>query len=161
MELTELDIANFERAIELAWEAEGEGNLPIGAVICLDREVIAEGRNRIWSPTYNPNRHAEVEALRSVPQDLWPRSREMTLYTTLEPCLMCLGAILLHHIGRVVYGSADDHGGAIQYMGPTAPYFEAEAAEVEWVGPAYPQACDRLLHRALELIEIRRAAKGG
>jgi tRNA(adenine34) deaminase len=161
MDLTELDISNFERAIQLARESDREENLPIGAVISLDREVIAEGRNRIWVPEYNPNRHAEVEALRRVPQDLWVRSREMTLYTTLEPCLMCLGAILLHHIGRVVYGSADDHGGAIQYTCPTAPYFEEEATKVEWVGPAYPQACDRLLQRAMERIEIRRASKIG
>lgn len=161
MKLTELDISNFERAIELARKAEREGNLPIGAVISLDREVIAEGRNRIWRPDYNPNRHAEVEALRAVPKDLWARSREMVLYTTLEPCLMCLGAILLHHVGRVMYGSADDHGGAIQAMGPMSPYFESEAAKVEWVGPAYPQACDDLLQRAMELIEIRRAAKAG
>jgi tRNA(adenine34) deaminase len=107
METPASDIPFFERAIELAPEAEEQGNLPIGSVICLDGEIVGEGKNAIWYPTYNQNRHAEVEALRSVPEDLWDHSRRMTLYTTLEPCLMCLGAILLHGIGRVLYGSAD------------------------------------------------------
>ena len=68
MDLSTLDISCFQRAIQLAIEAEAQGNLPIGAVICLDGRIIAEGRNAIWSPTFNPNRHAEIEALRSVPQ---------------------------------------------------------------------------------------------
>ncbi len=160
MKLTDLDYSSFERAIELARQAEREGNLPIGAVIRLGEDVVAEGRNRIWTPDFNPNRHAEVEALRSVPQDLWGRSRDMILYTTLEPCLMCLGAILVHHIGRVLYGSSDGHGGGLQVMGHMAPYFEAEAAHVEWVGPAYPQACDELFRRAIGLIEKRRDSEG-
>jgi tRNA(adenine34) deaminase len=64
----------------------------------LDGRIIAEGKNAIWFPKFNPNRHAEIEALRNVPEELWKYSRNMTLYTTLEPCLMCTGAILLHHI---------------------------------------------------------------
>jgi tRNA(adenine34) deaminase len=154
--LSEFDISCFERSIELAHQAELEGNLPIGAVISLDGGIIGEGRNRIWTPAFNPNRHAEVEALRSVPQKFWARCREMTLYTTLEPCLMCLGAILLHRIGRVCYGSADGHGGGMQVVGHMSPYFENEAANVEWLGPAYPEKCDELFRRAIRLIEKRR-----
>ena len=102
----------FERAIQLALEAEGQGNLPIGALVVLDGNIIAEGRSAIWSPELSLHRHAEMEALRQVPAQLMERSREMTLYTTLEPCLMCTGAILLHRIGRVLYGSSDTYGGA-------------------------------------------------
>ncbi len=99
----------MHRAIELALLAEQEGNLPVGAVITLDGEVVAEGRSAIWVPKFDATRHAEMEALRAVPTDLWFSSEEMSLYTTLEPCLMCFGSILLHRVGRVVFGSSAIH----------------------------------------------------
>jgi tRNA(adenine34) deaminase len=107
MNITELDVLSLQQAIELANEAEKNGNLPVGAVASLEGRVVAEGKNTAWFPAFNPNRHAEIEALRQVPQDLWEHSRSMTLYATLEPCLMCLSAILLHEVGRVAYGAAD------------------------------------------------------
>jgi tRNA(adenine34) deaminase len=146
----------FQHAIRLALEAEREGNLPIGSVITLDGEMISEGKNAIWVPEYNPNRHAEIEALRNVPKDLWPSSRKMTLYTTLEPCLMCTGAILLHHIGRVMYGSSDDFGGASVVFGHMPTYFEVEVSKTEWIGPAYTEGCDPLFKRVMKLLEKMR-----
>jgi len=68
MQLTTSDVACFERAVQLALEAEAQGNLPIGAVISLEGRIMAEGQNAIWPPTFNQNRHAEIEALRSVPR---------------------------------------------------------------------------------------------
>ncbi|MCZ6501827.1 MAG: nucleoside deaminase [Gammaproteobacteria bacterium] len=103
--LSKTEERHLRHAIDLAINAEQEGNLPIGAVITLNDMMIAEGKNAIWFPEYNQNRHAEIEALRSVPNELWLKSGDMSLYTTLEPCLMCTGAILLHHIGRVVFGA--------------------------------------------------------
>ena len=82
----------MRRAIELALLAEREGNLPVGAVIALDGEVIAEGRSAIWVPEFDATRHAEMEALRAVPPGLWNSSEQMSLCTTLEPCLMCFGS---------------------------------------------------------------------
>jgi len=146
-------ISCFQHAIRLALEAEKEGNLPIGAVISLEGMIIAQGKNAIWHPQYDPTRHAEIEALRHVPQHLWNASRKMTLYTTLEPCLMCTGAILLHQLGRVMYGSADDYGGASLVMGHMPPYFEEEASRTEWIGPAYAEACDKLLGRVMKWVE--------
>lgn len=157
MNTSESDISFFRRAIRLALDAEKEGNLPIGAVISLDGEIIAEGKNAIWFPQFNPNRHAEIEALRNVPEGLWKSSRKMTLYTTLEPCLMCVGAILLHHIGRVMYGSADDFGGAGLVFGHTPPYFEEEASRTEWIGPAYAEECDKLFVRVMKMVEENRS----
>ena len=156
MDTSEADIPFFERAIRLALEAEAQGNLPIGAVISLNGKIIAEGENAIWYPKFDPNRHAEIEALRSVPDHLWGYSRSMTLYTTLEPCLMCTGAIFLHHIGRVVYGSSDHYGGASTVIGHMPVYFEEEAAKTEWMGPAYPEGCDELFERTMILVEKRR-----
>jgi tRNA(adenine34) deaminase len=151
------DIPFFERAIELALQAEQQGNLPIGAVICLDGEIVGEGRNAIWVPARNPNRHAEVEALRSVPEHLWDHSHRMTLYTTLEPCLMCMGAILLHRIGRVLYGSADHYGGASLVIGHMPTFFEDAISQTEWHGPAYPAKCDKLFERVMIQVEKQRS----
>ena len=151
MDHSTLDISCFQRAIQLALDAEAQGNLSIGAVICQDGRIVAEGKNAIWSPTCNPNRTAEIEALRSVPQPLWKSSSDMTLYTTLEPCLMCTGAILLQNVGRVMYGFADYYGGASIVFGHTLPYFEEAASQVQWLGPAYPEACEPLSRSQVQL----------
>lgn len=134
---SEIDRACFHEAIRLAYEAEEHKNLPIGAVIYLHGEIIAEGKSAIWYPEFNPNRHAEIEALRNVPKGLWDHAQDMTLYTTLEPCLMCLGAILLHGIGRVVYGSSDGYGGAKAVLGHLPAYFEEQFEKTAWIGPAF------------------------
>ena len=158
--ITTTEISFFRRAIQLAHQADQQGNLPIGSVIGLDGKIIAEGKNAIWYPQFNPNRHAEIEALRNVPQQLWESSREMTLYTTLEPCLMCIGAILLHQIGRVIYGSADDYGGASLVWDHMPTYFEAEASRIEWIGPAYAEECDRLFEMVMMKV-MKRSYQGG
>jgi tRNA(adenine34) deaminase len=157
MDISEADRAFFERAITLAQDAEQQGNLPVGAVIVHDGNIIAEGQNAIWQPTFNPSRHAEIEALRHVPAHLWEKSMQMTLYTTLEPCLMCLGAILLHRIGRVLYGSADYFGGANLVIGNMPTAFELQIAKTEWLGPVYPAGCDPLFARLRILGDQRRA----
>lgn len=147
MNISELDVVCFERAIELAVDAEKQGNLPIGAVIAFEGRIIAEGQNAIWYPTLSLGRHAEIEALQNIPDHLLPYRREMTLYTTLEPCLMCMGSILLHHIGRVLYGSNDTYGGASQVAGHMPLFFEEEMSKTDWIGPAYRSGCDPLFLR--------------
>jgi tRNA(adenine34) deaminase len=141
----------LRRAVHLALEAERLGNLPIGAVITLHSEKIAEAGNAILVPHYHPGRHAEMEALRRVSADLWPLSREMTCYTTLEPCVMCAGALLLHGIGRVVFGTADTEGGAGRVLSHLPDYYRGGAAGVPlWVGPQLPEICDALYARVKE-----------
>jgi tRNA(adenine34) deaminase len=144
------DTAAFQEAIRLAVEAEHRGNLPIGGVIALDGEIIASGSNAIWQPSQELTRHAEMEALRAVPGHLWRRSREMTLYTTLEPCLMCAGAILLHRLGRLVFGSRDPWGGVSACLGSLPSFFKDEFSLIQWAGPAFPSECDPLYARVLE-----------
>lgn len=146
----------MHRAIELALLAEQEGNLPVGAVISLDGEVVAEGRSAIWVPKFDATRHAEIEALRAVSADLWKSSGEMSLYTTLEPCLMCFGSILLHGIGRVVFGSSDSYGGASSVLSHLPPYFQERFENTQWLGPIMPGQCDPLHERLLALEEARK-----
>ena len=147
----QLQLSFLLEAIILAKEAERCGNLPIGAVLVLDGKIVARGMNSIWKPRLNLTCHAEIEALRSTPSQLWSRSREMTLYTTLEPCLMCAGAILLHQIGSLVYGSADPNGGVSSCLQYLPLYFQREFSLIQWIGPALPEECDPLYLRVQEL----------
>ena len=154
--LSDIDFLHLQRAVELALEAEVEGNLPIGCVISFDSMNVAEGKNTMWVPEFNPIRHAEIEALLNVPRKLLENSRKITLYSTLEPCLLCTAAILQHSIGKVVFGSSDDYGGSGCVFGQMPPYFEEELASVQWLGPVWPEECDPLFQRAIEVIETRR-----
>lgn len=146
----EQDIAHLRRAVNMALEAERLGNLPIGAVITLDARIIAEAGNAVLIPHYHPGRHAEIEALKQVPANLWPQSRAMTCYTTLEPCVMCAGALLLHGFGRVVFGAADTEGGAGHLLAHLPDYYAGGAGVPQWVGPMLPELCDALYARAKE-----------
>jgi tRNA(adenine34) deaminase len=148
------------RAIELALLAEREGNLPVGAVIALNGEIVAEGRNAIWVPRFDATRHAELEAIRAVPATLWDSAERMSLYTTLEPCLMCLGAILLHRIGRVVFGASDPQGGVTPAAGSLPPYFRDRLRLTEWSGPNLTAECDPLYLRVAALVKARAAERG-
>lgn len=146
------DLKYLRRAIRLAREAQRAGNLPIGTVISLNGEVAGEGKNAIWVPKISPSRHAEIEALEAVAPELWSRAGEMTLYTTLEPCMMCLAAILAHRVGRVVFGSSDAHGGASPVLDHMPPAFAQRFQFLEWVGPALPEECDELREAAFAIL---------
>ena len=147
-ETTKTDLAFLQRAVTQALAAEKRGNLPIGAVITLDGQVIAAAGNAMRVPHYHPGRHAEIEALKAVPVELWPRAAEMTCYSTLEPCVMCTGTILLHGIGRVVFGALDQAGGGGCLLPNLPPYYDDRNHVPVWIGPALPDVCDALAARA-------------
>jgi tRNA(adenine34) deaminase len=141
------DLKHLHRAVELALAAEQHGNLPIGAVVTLDDAVIAEAGNAILRPDYHPGRHAEMEALQRVPAELWPRSRQMTCYTTLEPCVMCMGALVLHGVGRIVFGAYDHAGGARDLLAHLPVYYADGANVPQLSGPLLPEVCAALYER--------------
>ena len=136
---TSRDRELIERSVALALEAEARGDLPVGSLITLAGEVLAEGSARTVSEGYQPRRHAEQEALARVDTEAWPRAAEMTCYTTLEPCLMCFGSLLLCGIGRIVFGAADRLGGASFVFGSMPPYYTQRRGLPEWVGPVLPE----------------------
>ena len=142
------DIHFLNIAVELALKAEEQGNMPVGAVIVLDGAIIAEGPNALLVPDFHPGRHAEMEALKQVPVELWPRAQEMTCYTTLEPCCMCFGSLLLHGIGRVVFGAIDKKGGSHVLLPHLPEYYKDSDKVFEWIGPLQPDICDPLYERA-------------
>jgi tRNA(adenine34) deaminase len=94
-------------ALALAGRARDEGEVPVGAVVVLDGKVIGEGWNRPIASS-DPTAHAEIQALRAAA--LAQRNYRLpgaSLYVTLEPCDMCLGAMFHARIARVVYGASD------------------------------------------------------
>ena len=102
----------MKQALELAKQAADEGEVPVGAVIVQNGEVVGAGRNR-RERDHNALAHAEIEAIDAACKRLggW-RLFGCTLYVTLEPCPMCAGAIINARIDRVVYGAADDKAGS-------------------------------------------------
>lgn len=104
----------MDRALGLAEQAGRAGEVPVGAVVTdADGTVIGEGRNR-REGSHDPTAHAEVVALRQAAEGMRSWNLEgCTLVVTLEPCLMCAGAILQAHVSRVVFGAWDDKAGAV------------------------------------------------
>lgn len=99
-------------ALELAKQAEASGEVPIGAVVVKDGEIVGRGFNAPISRR-DPSAHAEMMALRDAAQYLDNyRLVGCELFVTLEPCLMCAGAIMHARIARVVYGARDPKTGA-------------------------------------------------
>lgn len=99
-------------AIAEARAAEMEGEVPVGAIVVHDNEIIGLGQNRVLRD-HDPTAHAEIVALRHAGLSLSNyRLTGCTLYVTLEPCSMCAGAILHARIARLVYAAADPKAGA-------------------------------------------------
>ena len=103
-------------ALELAARARSRGEVPVGAVVVLGDETIGRGSNAPIG-LRDPTVHAEVLALREAAARVGNyRLTGATLYCTVEPCLMCLGAMLHARIGRLVYGAADPKVGATRVL---------------------------------------------
>jgi len=113
------DLPWMSRALELARRAGLAGEVPVGAVLALGSELLAEGTNARES-TFLPTAHAEIEALRSFSRArrTWRLPPGATLYVTAEPCLMCTGALLWARASRVVYGCADPRGAGLERQRP-------------------------------------------
>jgi tRNA(adenine34) deaminase len=102
----------MRRAIELARRAADEGEVPVGAVVTVDGAIVGEGWNRPIKAS-DPSAHAEIQALRAASARLANyRLLDATLYVTLEPCPMCVGAMFHARVRRVVFGANDPKTGA-------------------------------------------------
>jgi tRNA(adenine34) deaminase len=111
--ITTIDQHYIQQALMLAHRAESEGEVPVGAVIVSGDQVIAEGWNQPIQ-LHDPSAHAEMMALRKAAKTIENyRLKHTTLYVTLEPCAMCVGAMIHARIERLVFGAYDPKAGAV------------------------------------------------
>jgi tRNA(adenine34) deaminase len=116
MGITEQDTAWMHLALEQASKAQSQGEVPVGAIIVQNNQIVGRGYNTPIT-SCDPTCHAEINAIRNAAQNINNyRIGESTLYVTLEPCAMCAGAIIQARISRVVYGAKDLRAGAVETL---------------------------------------------
>lgn len=149
------DILWMQRALELARRAADEGEVPVGAVLVSGDRLLAEGWNHPIGGC-DPTLHAEIHALRQAANtEKNYRLPGSTLYVTIEPCTMCLGAIVHARVGRVVFGAPEPKAGVIQ----SRPELLAAGFlnhRFEWDGGVCEEACAAVLQ---DFFSRRRALK--
>ena len=173
----------WRECLQLAWDAYRAGTVPVGAVVVDGSgRIVARGRNRIFEAPGRPGTlagtrlaHAEVNALAQLPASA--RYLDHTLYTALEPCLLCLGATLMSTVGALRYAASDPSGGAcrgglpldelmphtLAIEGPcggwgaelvatlTVAFFLTRERRFGWIVEAYGADADRAARRLLAL----------
>ncbi|WP_347988330.1 tRNA adenosine(34) deaminase TadA [Methylomonas sp. AM2-LC] len=134
----------MQHAIRLAQEAELQGEVPVGALIVYAEQCIAEGWNQSIQ-NHDPSAHAEIVALRKAGHYLQNyRQPHTTLYVTLEPCVMCMGAIAQARVQRLVFGAFDPKRGAVcSAMQLSKASFLNH--HIDWTGGIQEQACSEIL----------------
>lgn len=108
----EADVGFMEAALELAREAASGDEVPVGAIVVAERRIVGRGQNRTIADC-DPTAHAEIVALRAAAAATGNhRLSQATLYVTLEPCTMCVGALIHARVARLVFGAYDGKAGA-------------------------------------------------
>ena len=151
------DLYWMRLALELAGQGAAAGEVPVGCVIVRDGERVGQGWNRPISAD-DPTAHAEVVALRDAGMRLGNyRLPDTTLYVTLEPCVMCVGAIVHARVGRLVYGAPDPKTGAVESR---FRLFDGERHNhsVEVRGGVLADACGELLREFFRERRVRKPA---
>ncbi len=140
-------------ALSQARLALDAGNMPIGAVIVHNDAIIAVGRNAIDHPA-NDTRHAELSAIQSVASFLYNHKRQCTIYTTLDPCMMCLGAIINVGIQSIVAGAADPLVGATNLL-PFSEYYRRKGNTLQLVSGFMADESQALLNEYVRKTGLR------
>ena len=114
--MTDEDLKFMKLALELAKKAELKNEVPVGALVVWDGKIIGRGMNTSISD-YDPTSHAEINAIREAAKAIKNyRLKDCTIYVTLEPCAMCVGAIQHARIEKIIYGAPDPKTGACGSM---------------------------------------------
>jgi len=134
----------MRHALALAQRAQDEGEVPVGAVLVQNSEIIGEGWNRPIG-THDPSAHAEMLAMRAAAQAIGNyRLPGSTLYVTLEPCVMCAGAIIHARVSRLVYGAHDPKAGGVQSVYDVIANPKLNH-RLDWTGGVLEAECATLL----------------
>ena len=113
--IEDVDVTFMCQAIELARKGRESNEVPVGAVVTFKGEIIGKGFNQCIQ-NHDPTAHAEIIAIRAAAKHVGNyRLNECNLYVTLEPCLMCFGALVHARISKLIYGADDIKTGALQY----------------------------------------------
>ncbi|MCE3254486.1 MAG: tadA [Cellvibrio sp.] len=142
-------------ALQLAAKGEAIGEVPVGAVIVQDEKIIGEGFNQPITG-YDPTAHAEIIALRQAAQQVKNyRLSGSTIYVTLEPCTMCVGALVHARIARLVFGTTEPKAGAVVSKSRLLDndYFNHK---VDYCGGLMAQQCQ---HQLSNFFAVRREQK--
>jgi tRNA(adenine34) deaminase len=153
----EIDEHYMRHALLLAKQGEALGEVPVGAVIVKDGDIIGEGFNQPIS-SHDPTAHAEVVALRDAANHLKNyRLTDCTLYVTIEPCTMCAGSLIHGRIKRLVFGAAEPKSGVVGSNNNSllAPHFNHH---IEILSGVLAESCAALMS---DFFAARRAARKG
>jgi len=134
----------MRRALQLAEQAATVGEVPVGALVVANGEVIGEGYNQPIS-SCDPTGHAEIIAMRNAATALGNyRLSGCDLYVTIEPCTMCVGAMIHGRIGRIVFGAAEPRAGALesQLKLMDSSHFNHS---IEWQGGVLAEECGAII----------------
>ena len=113
--IEDVDVTFMRQAIELAGKGGESNEVPVGAVVTFKGEIIGKGFNQCIQ-NHDPTAHAEIIAIRAAAKHVGNyRLNECNLYVTLEPCLMCFGALVHARISKLIYGADDIKTGALQH----------------------------------------------
>lgn len=140
----------MRRALELAQQAFAHQEVPVGAVLVRDGEAVGEGWNHPIG-LHDPTAHAELQALRSAGMTLKNyRLPQTTLYVTIEPCTMCLGALIHARVSRVVFGAAEPKAGVLQSHQHVLsnPIYNHQ---LEWQGGVLEEECSRIMQSFFQM----------
>lgn len=138
------DLIFMQRALQLAEAARAVNEVPVGAVLVVDNEIIAEGYNCPIA-THDPSAHAEMVVMRRAAEKIKNyRLVNSTLYVTLEPCLMCAGAMVHARIGRLVYGASDPRAGVVQSQSQVLDHAFLNH-RVDYTGGVLAEPCGAIL----------------
>lgn len=147
----------MRHALLLAHRAQAAGEVPVGAVVVHGDRIVGEGWNRPIG-AHDPSAHAEMVALREAAQRLGNyRLTGTTLYVTLEPCVMCAGAIVHARVAHLVFGAWDPKAGAVRSVYDVIGRPRLNHV-VEWHGGVLGQACGDILK---QFFRVRRARAPG
>jgi len=140
----QIDTTYMERALGLAQQAGDLGEVPVGAVVVANNQVIGEGFNQPIKST-DPTAHAEIVAMRNAAAHIGNyRLSGCDLYVTIEPCTMCVGAMVHARIQRIIFGAPEPRAGALtsQLQLMDQSHFNHS---IDWVGGVLEQPCGALI----------------
>lgn len=138
------DTEYMQEALKEAAKGRDEGNWAIGCVVVYNGEIIVRGHNKVHTAK-NRTLHAEMDAIQQLQEHYFDyNGKDLTIYTTFEPCIMCFGAIVMSGIRTIVAGVDFDGSGALHYFDHIPPFFQQEKFRTTYTTGVLAQDCAKM-----------------